>query len=86
MLLYFPHLELVFLLWAFEGTVTVQMTALRFAPHALGFCLVVLSLVSLGRRARQSLVVLQTQHSPCPSAPRGFLEYAVMSSLGVALR
>lgn len=47
MLLHFPHLELIFLLWAFEGTVTVQVAAMRFAPHPLGFCLVLLSLVSV---------------------------------------
>ncbi|CBJ28116.1 hypothetical protein Esi_0092_0020 [Ectocarpus siliculosus] len=55
MWLHFPHLELLFLFWAFEGAVAAQLSALKNAECAHVFWLALAALVgSPFRRLRQS--------------------------------
>lgn len=47
MWLHFPHLELLFLFWAFEGAVAAQVSALKNAECPWVFWLALAALVSL---------------------------------------
>lgn len=77
--LHFPHVELVFLLFAFEGAVAAQVAAVRESSSPVIFILAISCLVSLFiycfRRARGSLtrtsrarscrgLVIHTPHEP----------------------
>lgn len=70
--LHFPHVELVFLLFAFEGAVAAQVAAVREASSPLVFTLAIATLVSLlggfadmyccwRSNARSSRLIFRTQ-------------------------
>lgn len=46
MWLHFPHLELLFLFWAYEGAVAAQVSALKNAECPRVFWLALVALVS----------------------------------------
>lgn len=66
--LHFPHVELVFLLFAFEGAVAAQVSAIRESTSKVVLCLAIISLV---RFAPCSITlsslfrVLATVHNTC---------------------
>lgn len=51
MWLHFPHLELLFLFWAFEGAVAAQVSALKDAACPRVFWLALAALVRVGGMA-----------------------------------